>query len=474
MKKTLSIFLAIIMLLSCFTAFTANAASGDIADMLYTEESIAASADALRRLKINGLEQFDFDFEERKEGSNAAVWNKVSLLGLNLDYLYSADSNFVWSQLDIYQKNEDGSIKYDSNKNPVVAITMDDISLAFTNISIYLQRVFYKVYSGLDLYNVNNAISLANAIGKAIKPDFKTLDVNNYKNYFTNEIPSANEFFDAVTTLSGLGDVVAQNWIPRGKSFCEPVVKLLGSEYINFVNDYYTDGHKLASKMLEGAVAKINTVGVVEFIFDILDAFTTESYSLVYCEPVLALFSLKIASLSEYMTEGELKSVDGLLHLIFCDCDPVSGSGCYGGSSAVDHFSPFKFPVERFRRTTDRNEKILYLYYYLNLCGHYKNNSEYFRNLKRSISNSVLIYSADQIKLRALVDGFFLGDFDSAIDDAIVPLYKENISSADATFLDRIGNAFSVFMKKIADFFDYLRKLFSGEIQYGQGNSPFN
>ena len=27
---------------------------------------------------------------------------------------------------------------------------------------------------------------------------------------------------------------------------------------------------------------------------------------------------------------------------------------------------------------------------------------------------------------------------------------------------------------KIADYFDYLRRLFSGELDYGQGNSPFN
>lgn len=483
MKKTISIFLAALMLFSCFSVLSVSAETGDLADIIYSEETIEASRIALKRLQINGLERFDFSFEDRKNASNSAKWNKVNLLGMNLDFLYSSDSSFIWSQLDIYQKNEDGSIKYDADKNPLVAITLDDISLAFTNLNIYLQRVLYKQYGGLNLYNVNNAVSLANAIGKALRVDFNTLDVNNYKGLFSNEVPSANEFFDAVTRLSGLGEIVSQNWVPKGKSYIEPIVNLLGGGYIGFLDDYYTDGYKLASKILEGAVTKFNSVGVIEYLYDLLDAFTSEAYYSTYGKPLLALFSMKTASLSEYMTEEELRSFDGLLHLIFCDCNPVAQSGngaiapegCYSESNkAVDHFVPFKFPVERYRKATNKNEKLLYLYYYLNVAGHYKSNIEYFKGVQDSIYRNVSFSADDQNKLCAIIDGFFLGDFDSAVEDAIVPLYKENISTAGDGFFERFKNAFMIFMKKIADYFDYLRKLFSGEIQYGQGNSPFN
>jgi len=475
MKKTLSIFLAFIMLISCFSVLSVSAETGDLSDVLYSEESIATSNSALKKFTVNNLPaQFDFKFEERDDGANAKVWKDVDLLGIDLDFLYSGDSTLIWSELDVYQKDANGNIIYDLNKNPIVAISRDDISLAFTNINIYLQRVVYKQYGGLKLYNVNNAVALANLIGKALKPDFKTLDVNNYKNYFTNEIPSANEFFDAVTTLSGLGEIVSQNWIPRGRNFSEPVVKLLGGDYINFVSEYYTDGHRLASKTLEAMVSKILTVGPVDFAYELLNAFTSDSYALAYREPILALFSFKIAGLSEYITESKLNSFDGLLHLILCTCDPIAGEGCYADSSDVSHFCAFDFPVARFRNTTDKDEKLMYLYYYLNLSGRYKNNGNYIRGLKNSISRNVSLSSEDQIKLSALVDGFLLGDFESAIDNAIIPLYKENISTAGDSLFDRFRNAFMVFMKKIADFFDYLRKIFSGELQYGQGNSPFN
>lgn len=475
MKKALSIFLALMMFISCFTAVTAGAETGDVADVLYSEESIAASRDALSRFKVNNLPaQFDFSFEERENGGNAAVWNQVDLLGMDLDFLYSADRTFIWSGLDIYKKDSNGNILYDLNKNPIVAITMDDISLAFTNINIYLQRVMYKRYGGLNLYNVNNAVALANLIGGTLKPDFKPLDVNNYKNYFTNEIPSANEFFEAVATLSGLDEIVSQNWIPKGKSFSEPLAKLLGSDYITFYTEYYTDGKRLSSKILEASVAKLLTVGPVDYLFDLLNVFTSEAYALTYREPVLALFSTKIASVSEHMTEKDLYSFDGLLHLLFCNCDAFADEGCYSDDSSVNHFCAFKFPTERFSKASDKVEKFIYLYYYLNLCGRYKNNGNYLREMKNSIARNTAFAAEDQVKLSALVDGFLLGDFDSTVNNVIVPLYKDNISTAGNSFFERFRNAFMIFMKKIADYFDYLRKIFTGELQYGQGNSPFN
>ena len=101
-------------------------------------------------------------------------------------------------------------------------------------------------------------------------------------------------------------------------------------------------------------------------------------------------------------------------------------------------------------------------------------NASFAEELKVKIANTFTITSDHRAKISALVDGFLLGDFESAVDEAIIPLYKENIVAVENTLLDRIKNAFLVLMKKIADYFDYLRKLFNGEIQYGQGNSPFN
>lgn len=464
MKKTLSLLLSLVMLLSCFSVLPVSAAeSGGLADMIYTEESISASAAALRHFKVNNLPA---NIESLEELKNSADWSRVNLMGMGLDFLYSAGGSLLWSELDIYKK-ENGQLVYGPDKLPVKLISKDDISLAFTNLGIYLQRVFYNKYGGLNMYSVENAVAMANMIGNIFYPDFVDLDVANYKDYFTNEVPSANEFFRGVTTLSGLDRLINQNWVTRGKSFSEPVVTMLGGNYITFLDEYYKDGLILGSKILEAMVKKIISVGPVDFIYDLINVFSSTSYQVTYRTPVLALFTHKIAAFGGKMTDEVLNSFDGLLQLIFCD------SECYSGASSL-RFCPFDFPEGRYNSTTDKDEKLIYLYYYFNLCGRYKNNSVYFENLKITLKADASLRGADKTKLAALIDGFFLGNFDEAIDKAIVPLYKENITTATTSIFDRLKNALMTFMKKIADYFDYLRRLFSGELDYGQGNSPFN
>ena len=196
-----------------------------------------------------------------------------------------------------------------------------------------------------------------------------------YKDYFTNEVPSANEFYRGVTTLSGLDRLINQNWVTRGKSFSEPVVTMLGGNYITFLDEYYKDGLILGSKILEAMVKKIISVGPVDFVYDLINVFSSTSYQVTYRTPVLALFTHKIAAFGGKMTDEVLNSFDGLLQLIFCD------SECYSGASSL-RFCPFDFPEGRYNSTTDKDEKLIYLYYYFNLCGRYKNNSVYFENLK--------------------------------------------------------------------------------------------
>ena len=477
MKKTLSLVLALLMSLSCFSVFFASAESGGLADMLYTDESIAASSKALKNFVVTYPADFPTNgfrgtFEEVKESS---WWKKVSLMGISLDFLYSDSTALNWSKLDVYEKDSTGALVRDNNGLPIMKITTEDISLAMTNINMYLQKVFYKTYGGLELYNVENAIKLANIIGKALHHSFVELNVENYRNYFGSEVPTANEFFRAVTMFSGLDDVLNQNWIPKGRAFCEPIVTILGGDYINFFNEYYSDGLVLGSKILEAAIKKILTVGPIDYFVDILDVYGISSYKAIYREPTLALFSQKIAASSAYITVEELDTFDGLLKLIFCDCNAEASEGCYAADGRnVNHFDVFDFPVERYTCTTSKDEKMIYLYYYLNICGKYKGNSKYFESLKNSVNNNYRLDIQDRIKLSALISGFFLGNFAETVDEVIVPLYKENISGAGDSIFERFRSAFMIFMKKIADYFDYLRKIFTGELDYGGGNSPFN
>lgn len=465
MKKTISVMLAFIMLLSCFSAFSASA-EGAMGDILYSEETIDEAEAALGHFYVKNLPGH---IESFKDFKNSAQWSEVSLLGIDLDFLYSSTEALKWSELDVLLKDDSGKTVYGPDGLPLMLITKEDISLAFTNIGMYLQQVIYNVYGGLNMYTVENAVGLANAIGKILYPDFVELNIANFKNYFNNEIPGTNEFYRAVAKLSGFDRIVEANWVPRGKNYCEPVVKALGGYFISFLDDYYTDGLVLSSKLLEGMFKKLITVGPIDYVYDLLMLFTGISYSATYRTPLLALFTHKIPVISNHVNESELNTFSGLLQLVFCNDD------CYSANPGNDaRFCPLDFPTERIGATTNKDEALIYIYYYLNLCGRYKDNREFFENVITSLRASSELSSVDKMKLEAIISAFFLGGSEGGFRDAVIPLYKENTSSVSASFPDRIKNAFMSFLKKIADYFDYLRKIFTGELEYGQGNSPFN
>lgn len=472
MKKCLSLFLSLVMLVSCFSVF--NVSAIEVGDMIYNEESNAASASALANFVVKNLpDRIDADVDELR---TTAAWKEINLMGMSMDFLYSGGRPLTWGDLDVFYTDANGNIIYDQNGNTTFKITKDDISLAVQNVNAYLQKVFYKLYGGLNLYTVENAIKLSNVIGKMFNYNFEELSVSNFVGLFGNETPSTNEFFDAVTRLSGLGTIVQANWVSKGRSFCEPLIKVLGSDYITFYSEYYSDGHKLASKTLEAMVQKFLSVGPVEYLLDLLQVCSSAAYEYTYQAPILALFNLKFGAFSNVdLTEDELKSFNGVLRLMFCDCDPIYKTGCFAAEREdVDHFCPYEFPVERYETAADAEECYIYLYYYLTLCGRYRNNYNYFENIKINVLKNNKLEDTDKERINVLIDGFFLGEFQAAIDSAILPLYAENIDTASDSFFDRVKNSMMVFLKKIADYFDYLRKLISGEIIFGQGNSPFN
>ncbi len=468
MKKVISVVLALLMLSSCFSAFTAGALDGsDIADAIYTEESINASATALMNLEIKNLpDNFTCDIRELESWTDGDDKNDVSLLGMDLDYLYNGAGSFNWGLLDVYTTDAMG--------NKVMKITVDDISTAFTNLNVYLQKLFYNYCGGIDFYNVENAVAIINFIGPMLKSDFVKLNAVSQKNLFNNKVPSSNDFFNTVSKLSGLGEIIGYNWIGKERNFYKPVVDILGGAYVEFYDDYYADGVKLGAKIIEGAFSKIKTVGPIEYILDILKIYCTASYSITYREPTLALFTLKKNLYQEHIPSSKFNTFDGLLKLVFCNCNPVAKTGCFGDKKNITHFCPIEFPTSRFASAADNTERTLYLYYYLNLCGAYGDNKDIVNNWKDAIGRSIYLGNTDKTRVKYLLDGFFLGNFDETINNTIVPLYKENISTAPDGIFQRFKNTIMNLLKKVADYFDYLRRIFSGELDYGQGNSPFN
>lgn len=477
MKKTISLVLTLIMVFSCFSVLTVNALdAGDIANAIYNDETISASKAALSNFKIENLpDNFNCEIRKLPAWTDSDPDNDVNLLGMDLDYLYNCKGSFVWGFFDVYGVDENGV--------SVMKITTDDIALAVNNLNIYLQRVLYSIYGGIGVFTAENAADITNLIGHILRPGFVSLSEDDFKIIFGNKTPTSNDFYKAISEKSGLAELISYNWIGKETSYYQPVIDALGGNYVEFYSEYYSDGVKLGSKIIEGAIGKITTVGPIEYLLDLITVYCS-SYDLVYRNPTLDLFSLKKDAFQSEIPASKLNSFNGLLRLIFCDCDPLGTdgngttvkTGCFVDETAsVDHFCPLEFPVERFNSAADSTERIIYLYYYFNLCGAYRGNKEVINGLNEKIRSSDKLNDTDKARIVAVIDGFFLGKFvESTIDDAIVPLYKENISTATDSIFERFRNTVMGFLKKIADYFDYLRKLFNGDFIYGDGNSPFN
>ncbi len=471
MKKFISCFLAILMIFSCFGTVFAGAA-----DEVYTDEELTEVDEAMNYFRVSNLpEMFDKTVQElRAIDAGKKAEDKINLLGMDLEYLYTNTDAMMWGYLDVYKKDADGKLVYDLTGNPVMKITKGEVAIMLSSISAYLKDLFYSTYGGLKLYTVGNAISLANTIGKMFFRDFNELSASNFGDLFGNEIPGSQEFFEAVVELSGLDVIIQQNWCPYGKTYCQPIVEVLTGKYIDIPTDNYTDGKVLGARILEGMFAKLNIEGPVSFLLDLVSAYT-RSYETIFREPTLALFTHKTEKILNFGYISEYQTLSGLLKIMLCDCDPVAGEGCFsGGAETASHFCPLEFPVKRIATAADDDEILIYLFYYFNLCGAYRNNRVYINNLKSKIDAGAVWSAENKEKVKSILDGCFLNNIDSTTKTLIEP-YMSNVMqpSISGGLFDRLKNSLQVFLKKIADYFDYLYKIFTGQLDYGQGGSPF-
>lgn len=475
MKKTLCVLLSVIMIFSCVSVSYVSAAD----DTAYDSGEINNAADAMSYFIVKGIpESFDCDIEGLKTLEGGKYWNEINLLGMDLDFLYNRTDPVVWSTLDVFKTDSEGNLIYDFDGRPITVITQGDIALTLSSVNAYVKKLYYSTYGGLNLYNVKNAVGLANVIGKMFYRDFETLNAGNFSKLFGNENPGAKEFFEAVVSLSGLDVLIQANWCTRGKEFCEPVVNALGGTYVNIFADNYADGKSLGAKMLEGLFEKMDVVGPVQTIIDAL-RMIGGSYETVYREPILALFTHKLEKITLVESVEKYETFSGLLELIFCNCDPLAANdadrGCFASNAQnriVNHFCPLDFPLKRIL-SADDDAMFMYLFYYLNLCGHHRGNAAYIQTLKNKIDNNSDFNATEKARIKSIFDGYFLNNITSTSQTLVSPYLTESFQPSADGFFERLKNSLMVFLKKIADYFDYLRKLFSGEIDYGQGNSPF-
>ena len=531
MKKLLSVFLAVIMIFSCCTLavnalYLENSVETTYVDNLKPKESLSNVKaityegiigenglfteeefrgrynnkqaiselsgndfiDALSYVKTKSEDKTETVALKDKNGvetgkyvtykSTTVTKTQLEILGMPLSFMYGdPTSTFFWKNLTAYPEYQEK--KYDENKNliPNIEISKADISLLFGDVNMFLLRIMKDLYSDYRFYTDENAVKCINFLGKLFYPDFseyvkgsKIFSQRDYVYTSSTGVPYADEevFFQKVSDLSGFSDLIQANWIDYGavRSKYEPVLSLVGVASGELLESEYMRGDKMGPKMLCAAFTKIMGEGPVAYFLNIFESLT-KAYLPYYHTPIKLLFSQK----ENLISQEELKTLTGLLNLIFNDNNP-SATGKY-------QFAPL--PETKLSMTNDKSEFYLIILAYLNLNTQYLSNKSVINSLRVDILNSKIsdekvvdengnVTAGYKTRLLKIFNAVTTDHLEKIFyDGSLDSLTIENLSGKPDEYLGNIGEAISRMIKKIADWFQMWIDIFTGKLEFGAG-----
>ncbi len=433
MKKLLCVLMSVVMIVSSAAVIGASAAEGYAAKNPVTDS-------------FSSYDEFV------AENADKAIY------GYTYDFLYE-DTSFVdWTKLDI---------KYNKAGMPWQS-TPGSIALAFGNMGAYAKRIANDYFLNGKLYTEEYAVALINFIGKLVYPDFVEVETA-FDGMDTN--PNEDDFFKIVAEKTGIHNIIQSNWCDVGVDF-KPFLTAMGVDLTDIVNSDFARGKAIAKALIQGAVNTCLAYGPLQYIFMLLDTFSS-SYSSTLYDATTSLFSLKINRgkpvkhngevIREVYGVDELKSMEALLTYVF---------------DGVLDYRFFRFPDRRMALSDSDAEKLLFLMMYFAINYNYCDNAEivdglyvklaqFFADEKRpgyNYENMVNVLD----RLPKMIDTILKGNISLDAVDLFNNLTQEIIENTPDDILTQVRNWFSKLFRKIADYFDYLFKLFTGEIKYGE------
>lgn len=417
MKKILCVLLAVIMVFSSAFIMNASAASYVV---------------------TNPIEKFSSYDELINYQPDKEVY------GYTVDYLYNSSLYVDWSKLNISYLQDGNTVKTDKG----------EWALAKADMNSYLKRIVNNLYSGDKLYTEEYATVLVNFFGNLVYPNFTEKSVS----FGTNETPNEDEFFKIVAVESGLSEVIQANWCNDPDIDFKSLLSALGVVVQNIPDNRFGNGVHMATEFVRGIVNSFIANGPIDFAINYLWTFS-KSYEAALYKPVTALLSLKINA-GSYSPE-ELRSMDGILNLLF-------------GNMTAYRF--VKFPTSRLTNALDQTEASLFLMMYFAINYQYGNNADVVDGLVSkldSIDWSSGGYDSNAVNLiksniSGMVECIFKGNISIESINMINNLTEENMDSVPTDIFSSLRNYFAKIFRRIADYFDYLIKLFNGDIKYGE------
>ncbi len=353
-----------------------------------------------------------------------------------------------------------------------------DITLLFGNVNMFLLRMMKSRYSDFRFYTQKNAVMSINFLGNLfyrnfneVPADIKLFTNNDYiyskdgDNYVDEDV-----FFQKVAEYSGLINLIQTNWVDYGdaRANYRPLLLLIGVTEDYLLPSEYYRGDKIAPAILKSAFTRIMGEGPLAYFTSLLDSLS-RAYLIEYYDAIKLLFKQKEGLISD----EDLRTLDGLLNLIFNDND----------KNELNKIQFAPLPQVRLANAENKSEFYLTLLIYMNINANYRNNKNVISNfVTRKIINNGSISGTDTVgedgkiaysektRLKNIINGVCGDNIESVFTDpTLVELMMENIIGKPNEIRSNLGEAFARIIKKIADWFQMWIDIFTGKLEFGAG-----
>lgn len=324
-----------------------------------------------------------------------------------------------------------------------------------------------------------NAVKIANFIGNLLYPDF--VEIPEGTEVFTdNKKLDAYDFFARVTEVSGLEDILQNNWCEARTFNVKDIMKALG---VNIADDVLLNvetekGVYMGARILTDMFREFfeNPVVYVEQLIQLF----SKSYGYTYQRAIEALFVQKYPSMAAKSREGaypkldpydgsELKSVDGLINFI-TDCIYVEKVDA--GQTNAKKFSFAPLPVNRIVNAADADELHLYFLCWFELNRVYGENkamietfiSDIVAALKANYKSSTNSKPKDIDATKKVLRTLFLGEFTmvDVFTFHLGTLTENTINNFTPSFFNNLKNSIVTLFQKFIDAMDSFMNLLFG------------
>lgn len=324
-----------------------------------------------------------------------------------------------------------------------------------------------------------NAVKIANFIGNLLYPNF--VEIPEGTEVFTdNKKLDAYDFFARITEVSGLEDILQNNWCEARTFNVKDIMKALG---VNIADDVLLNvetekGVYMGARILTDMFREFfeNPVVYVEQLIQLF----SKSYGYTYQRAIEALFVQKYPSMAAKSREGaypkldpyngsELKSVDGLINFI-TDCIYVEKVDA--GQTNAKKFSFAPLPVNRIVNAADADELHLYFLCWFELNRVYGENkamietfiSDIVAALKANYKSSTNSKPKDIEATKKVLRTLFLGEFTmvDVFTFHLGTLTDNTINNFTPSFFNNLKNSIVTLFQKFIDAMDSFMNLLFG------------